>query len=438
MKFLIKIIFLLYASSLCAEELNIPHLKSIIESGKYAEAYELLSVQEETFSGNLDVDYLFALSALESGHVEQSIAVFDRILSINPKFAGARLDLARAYFAVGSYDLARQEMMVVSEENPPPLVLAVVKRYLAAIEEKTKPKVNTVTAYAEMTFGHDSNVNAATSKSSISIPALNNLTVNLASSNLEKSSNYLAMSTGAELTHLVAPNFYVFGGLDLKKKNGFDAPNFNSGSVDGHLGVRAGDEKNAYSLSAQQGRFYLGGIPSRDTTGLTAQWMHAFNAQNQMVLFGAHNWIRFDQQSSKVENMNMAILGGGWIHAFDPEAKFVISPTLMLGKEFEMESRANGDKEFMGARLAVQYRIKNNVSLFGSVGEQVGFHQTENAAFLTKRLDHQYDGNFGAQWQLNNSWSIRPQITYSKNDTNIDIYKYERVDFSLTARWDFK
>lgn len=438
MKFIFKLFLVLYSATLCAESLDIQYLKSMIDSGKHAEVYVILSNQEEVFSGDLNLDYLFALSALESGHVEQSIAVFDRILSINPKFAGARLDLARAYFAVGSYDLARQELGVVAGENPPPHVVAVIKRYADAIEQKTKPKINSLTAYAELASGYDSNVNAATNKASISIPALNNLAVTLASSNLEKGSGYIAMNSGAELTHLVSSNFYVFGGVDVKKKNAFDASVFNTGSIDAHLGVRGGDDKNLYSLSAQQGRFYLGGISSRDTTGMTAQWMHAINSQNQMIFFGAHNWIRFNQEASKIENMNMAIGGVGWVHAFDAEAKFVVSPILMGGKEIEMNARANGDKEFFGGRLSAQYRLKDNISLFASVGEQAGFYQRENVAFLTKRLDHQYDANLGLQWQLNNNWSIRPQIARSKNDSNIEIYKYERTDFSVTARWDFK
>jgi len=56
---------------------------------------------------------------------------------------------------------------------------------------------------------------------------------------------------------------------------------------------------------------------------------------------------------------------------------------------------------------------------------------------LRKRNDRQYDMAVGANWHLDKSWTLRPQLTYMKNDSNIVIYGYDRMDVSLTIRRDF-
>ena len=435
---LLLILLLLFANQVFADSPDLNQIKLLVDTGKSSEAYAIMAPEEENFSGNIDVDYIFAIAALDSGNVEKSISIFDRILSINPKFAGARIDLARAYFLMGNYNLARQELNIIQQENPPDLVRQEINNYLIAIDERTKPKVNTLTAYSELTYGYDTNVNAATSQSSIAIPALNNLVVTLDSSNLETHSPSLTASTGAEMIHHVRPGIKLLAGVDLKKKKAFDSPSYSSASIDGHFGIRFGEEEDVVMLTAQKGRFYLGGISNRDSTSFTGQWMHAINPQNQAFLFASHSWIRYVEESAKVENMNIFVGGGGWLHAFDRDAKFVMSPNLMVGQELDQENRLNGNKSFFGPRLACQYALKDNLSIFSSIGFQYGEYKTENSAFLVKRHDYLYDASVGVQWKLNQAWFVRPQVSYIKNNSNIDIYKYERTDFSVSVRWDHR
>ena len=53
-----------------------------------------------------EFDYLLGVAALDSGHIEDAIIAFERVLAIVPGHAGAQMDLARAYYAAGSFDLA--------------------------------------------------------------------------------------------------------------------------------------------------------------------------------------------------------------------------------------------------------------------------------------------------------------------------------------------
>ena len=54
------------------------------------------------------------------------------------------------------------------------------------------------------------------------------------------------------------------------------------------------------------------------------------------------------------------------------------------------------------------------------------------------REDKQYDANLGINWHMDKVWTLRPQVAYLRNNSNIVIYQHDRTDISLTVRRDFK
>jgi len=44
----------------------------------------------------------------------------------------------------------------------------------------------------------------------------------------------------------------------------------------------------------------------------------------------------------------------------------------------------------------------------------------------------------GADWRWGKYWTLRPQLAYTRNNSNIVIYSYNRTDVSLTFRRDFE
>lgn len=420
-----------------AQQIDLKEINDLIKNGKASEAYVILSREEVNNAGDVDFDYLLGLSALDSGQADKAIMIFDRILIANPKFLGVRVDQARAYFILGSYDLAEKEFNEVVSASPPENVMQVARKYLNAIEQARKPKANIASAYIEMAVGHDGNVNASTSAKEIMIPALNNLSFSLASTSMETSSSYISLATGFELAHLIEPNLYLFGGVDVRKKNTPDATAFSNGDIAAHFGVKGGNDKTAYSLSLQLDRFYLGGNPNRDTRGVTGQIIRSTDQNGKLLAILAFNELRYVQSASKQEDMNMVLMAIGYQQLLN-DMKVALTPMIVAGKEYEVNDRANGDKDIIGVRLNGLYQLNGNLALMAGVSEQAGFYKKENSAFLVERMDHQYDVSLGLSWQVNNEWSLRPQATYTKNYSNIAIYQYDRADLSVTARWDYR
>ena len=79
-----------------AQQDEVEHAQALMSQGKPAEAYGYLLPFEDKFAGNVEFDYALGVAALDSGKSDKATLAFERVLAVNPNFAGARLDMARA------------------------------------------------------------------------------------------------------------------------------------------------------------------------------------------------------------------------------------------------------------------------------------------------------------------------------------------------------
>ena len=75
--------------------------QKLLQDGYSIRAYDLLQTFEDELAGNTEYDYLYGVAALDSGEPRKAIFAFQRAVMTDPNFAGARMELARAYFEIG-------------------------------------------------------------------------------------------------------------------------------------------------------------------------------------------------------------------------------------------------------------------------------------------------------------------------------------------------
>src|ERR1039457_5199034 len=157
-----------------AREKTLREAEALMKAGNPADAYNLLEPLEFDRSGEVRFDYLIGIAALDSGKPDKATLAFERVLAVDPNFAGARLDMARAYYQLGDLPRAKTEFETVSKQNPPEAARATIQKYLDAIAAQQAAKQTRFSAYVEGGLGHDTNVNNSTSQSQISVPYFNN------------------------------------------------------------------------------------------------------------------------------------------------------------------------------------------------------------------------------------------------------------------------
>lgn len=139
----------------------------LIKSGKPADAYTLLEPLEFDHAGEERFDYLIGIAALDSGKPDKATLAFERALAVDPDFAAARLDMARAYYQLGDLQRARTEFAAALEQHPSEAARLNIQKYLDAIDARKDGKRTRVSGYAEGSVGKDSNVNNSDSQPQI-------------------------------------------------------------------------------------------------------------------------------------------------------------------------------------------------------------------------------------------------------------------------------
>ena len=418
-----------------AQQAEVEHAQALMSQGKPAEAYGYLLPFEDKFAGNVDYDYALGVAALDSGKPDKATLAFERVLAVNPNFAGARLDMARAYFQLGDADRAKTEFLAVRELNPPQQAQAVITTYLDAIDKIERAKKRTLRGYVELQIGNDTNVNNSGSQSNIAVPALGGLTFTLNPTNPKRGDSFKALGTGVDFAYQFSPTLGAFVGGDFRQRMNFTQDTFDNGSIDTRAGVSLGEATNQVKIAGQSGRYTLDNDLSRRSEGMSGEWKYTIDPANQLNAFSQFSRNRFTSTANQVNNFNSSTTGLGYMRVLG-DGKAVLLANYLFGKERDPSGRADGAKRSEGFRIGGQLVLREDMDLFAVATNQRGHYERQNTAFLAFRRDDQRDFSLGVNWRFEKDWTLKPQWTYSKNISSIPIYAYERNEISVTVRRD--
>lgn len=422
---------------------------AMLKGGKPADAYNLLEPKEGDYSGDVGFDYLLGIAALDSGKPDRATIAFERVLIVDPNFSGARLDLARAFFAMGSDDLAKSEFEIVLTQSPPEQVKVLVQKYLAVIEERRKAKIQQVTAYLEASVGHDNNVTAATPDftggvfGAYSFPG-----VIATGSALHYAAMYSGLSGGVDLTRLVSEQngINLFAGVDVKQRTYAGISAMNNLNLDLRAGFSMAKGDNNYRLTGTFGQFRQPGFGTngnRDTAGLGAEWKRSFGTRDQMAW--SVNYSQPRNQMSPTQDTNQTALSASWLHLF--EGKFTPLIFANLNRSVDkalqplVEGGANVDRTGTGVLAHFQFTPLANTDLFLMAGWTIRHDDSPGARssglvdFYARDVTRNV--NIGVTVRPWTKWSIKGTVAFTNNNSNLSLYQYSRTDSSVSVRRDF-
>ncbi len=430
-------IAIFWASAAHAAAPDLGKAAELMREGKPAEAYKLLEPFEFEMAGVVKYDYLLGISALDSGNPAKATFVFERVLAVDPNYAGARLDMARAYYQLGDLPRAKKEFQTVLALNPPPFAKATIKKYLAAIEERETGVSTKLSGYVEGAWGHDDNINNALSQAQIAVPAFNNLLFTLNPTNLQTGDGYLGVNAGIDLDHHFDHTYSAYAGADLQERSYFSQSAFNMNIIDERAGMGFGEGKNVVRAGFIGEQYDMGSARFMNTSGANVEWRHVLDKNNMLNIGGQYTTYRFPQVGLNINDFNQNIVSLAWMHAV-AGGKGLIFSSLFTGNQQAVNGRADGNSTLKGIRVGGQYSATPKFDLFASLGGMVGSYAKQNAAFLTNRRDNAYDMAIGMIWHYDKYWSLKPQVKKMRNLSNIPIYQFDMTDVSVTLRRDFQ
>jgi outer membrane protein len=427
--------------------------KRLIAAMNPKQAYMLLIVEQDKLSGNVEYDYLLGLAAVDSGKVDEAIIAFERVLSKEPNNAGAQLDLARAYFNAGSFDLAEGTFLKLRALNPPASALAAIDKYLAAIGDRRRAARRMVSAWGEMSLGYDTNLTGVPNDFTTAVQQSFNIPgVTPTGNSIKRRAPYLGAAVGVDALFPLSNTWNGYVGGDIRGRGYRGEGEFNSGAADVRASAIWNQDKNSATqvrLNAAFNAFQQNGDapgdpkPKNDrrTAIAGADWRMALTASHQLTLSANAAQTRFP--ANKIEDFDSSIASVALLTTFVGKTQPILQLTAYGTRDKAIRKLADGvsdkSKKIAGLRAYGQLNHTEKLSLFGVLGyatrnDDSGFARATTVEFGRDKLA---DVTFGVNWRFQERCNMRAQWQGAKNSSNIAIYDYTRHELSSTIRCEF-
>ena len=424
--------------------------RRLLAAGNAKQAYIELSAVQDKMTGMPEFDYLLGVAALDSGRNEDAIIAFERVLALVPNHAGAQMDLARAYYAAGSYDLAEAAFLKLRASNPPPAAQIAINRYLDAIKVRKRQTTAGWSGFGELGLGYDSNLTGVPGNFGAAAQQSFNLVgIEATGNSIKRSAGFVQGAIGAEYYHPLSRGWSLFAGGEARGRAYHKEPDFNIGSGEVHAGaaLNAGDDQYrasaSYSPFSQKGDAPGDPQPTNDRRmgGVMFDWRHAVDTRTQLGLGVQVNDIRFPE--NKVEDFKQVYVAASVLKTFERRGSPIWYLTAFATNDRAHQQFDNGvngvstkSKNLGGLRSYLQYSISPKLQVFNGLGVIYRKDKDDYARSteIANGKDVFAELSLGLGWQFRDKCSMRLLWAYSHNSSNVDIYDFNRNEISSTIR----
>jgi len=236
--------------------------KLLIESGHFGPARQLLESRVGAQPRNVEALFLLGMIATAESKYDEAISRFRRALVYAPSSTRIRLELARSFYLEKDYENAFRQFQFARAGNPPPAVVAVIERYLAAIRLQKNWSYNFGIALAP-----DTNINNATSAREAQ---LFGLPFRLDDSARQKSGVGIAVDGGVEVAPAIGQSSRLRLGAAFQRKD-YRGRGLDDTVVAFHAGPRVVTGKWDLSLLGTFFRRWYGGHQLDEGVGIRGE-----------------------------------------------------------------------------------------------------------------------------------------------------------------------
>jgi tetratricopeptide (TPR) repeat protein len=420
-----------------------PQGRSIIVAAKMQPAeqtYQQLVPLEPAHAGEVEFDYLLGTSALDAGHASAAVFALQRAVSTAPSFSGARLELARAYYAAGDNESARREFEILQGEDPPPAVRAAIAQYLEAIDRRSAAYRPRFTALIEAGGGYDTNANGATADRQFAGFDLNERST-------EQSTSYYGVAAAGQGSYPLTARWRLLGDGSVQQRN-YPEASFVNSSI-GRIGAGMEWTRDTLRLAAIVSDTFvaLDSERNNNSAALDLSSVYGFADDWQAALNARIAAIRFVEELS-AQDVDSFLASTAITRTWNGTPQVQIAAAITGGRERAKEETSPFGRDLVGARLSAFFLPRATVVTSASVAvlrsEYDGaFFSGEiegGGSFALFRDDTQYSARISADFRDFPAprWSIGTHVTYIDNRSSVSLFEYDRIEAGVMVRREFR
>lgn len=404
-------------------------IEQLLENGKAQQAYELAQSRASKNIGEPDFDYLLGLAALESGQANQAVFALERVLMVQPQNQRARMALARAHLQLKNDATARAEFNMVLQAHPSLQEKQAIEQYLNEIDRRLPKPSKPTQAYLELMAGHDSNVNSATQDNTIfAAPA-----VALSDASRATGSSFQQFNYGWEGERPWSPSKSLFASVtgSSRSNNTTDIFDMRVTNLKGGASFSAGN--NFYRLPLHYQQIDIGDGRFRRLWMFSPQWTHTDSFGQQAALFAQMGIQHYPDQPT--HDVRMGLLGVAWLKHLGESA---ISTGAYYSKETALNSEGKHNaRNLFGVRINGLWKVAPQHTAYTNLTLQQDKHEAPHPIYNQVRTDTLATIALGWRWQAGLHWSLGTEASYTRNNSNLNLFQYQRVQYQVSTRYDF-
>jgi hypothetical protein len=413
--------------------------QALLASGKPLAALSALQPLEPQFSGNPTFDYLLAICYLDSNQPTRAIFALERVLAVSPDSTLAQAELARAHMALGEVDTAARLATALAQDSRVPMdarrsldALALIARGLPVQDRGKRALADRAEAFqlggrGGLAFGYDSNVSAATSLTTLSIPSLADLGLAQIPESARARQAFGVVAIG-ELNAVqpLTPDLAVTGGAGVERHGNVNESDFDLTTLDAHAGLAGATKMGtpAARLSVQQA--WIGTNSARLAYGLSGDFRFEPWGPASLTTFAQVYRLDYPREAERnVWRYATGISGELRLNLWDkPSGVF---GSLAVGQERASSPYPFFGHQFVATRVGLVSALTQKLGASLSIGLERRHYGGIEPLFDVKRRDRQVDGRVLLTYDIGNQWSMTVDGTWMRVRSTVGLNDYSRA-----------
>jgi hypothetical protein len=412
-----------------AGSVDLGEAERLLRSGETAQALTLLEAEEAALAGDARFDALLGSALLRSGQPARASLALERATVTDPSLAGARLDLAIAYYDMGAQEDARQTLLALRTQDPPAEAAQVIDDYLARIERGRAPR--RLRFDLALASGYDSNANNAASLGEF-------LGFTLTPTSRATESEYYELDAGAGIVQPLRGGLALDAQLGLRQRVNPRASFVDSTGGDAALSLRHDGALATAAATLVGYRLDTDGEMNSRGGGIAARYDRALGPRLSLGGFARAIAVRYGEDL-EVKDVDAVMGGIDVARALGSGARGAFRAGIRLGRDTpQVDDSPYGRTEY-GVDASATWRF--SARLAGRLALEWMRSDYDDPFFAEllaePRADRLTQLRAGAEWAAGETWSLNAGLTLAQNETNVDLYAYDRVAIELAAvrRW---
>ncbi len=187
---------------------------------------------------------------------------------------------------------------------------------------------------------------------------------------------------------------------------------------------------------------YRGDSLFRNDFGLFGDYRVQLNEDQQL---NVNMHVRTRRYPGELRNRtrDTASLSPRWTIAFN-EGHTSLDLHAMVGRSWETKGRPDGNSDIWSAGASLDHAFSESLDAFFWAeyeSESFSEHRTDlapaNPAVPLQRTDDLYYVGAGLVWSLGSGWTVRPEVLYEYEDSNLDALTYSGTELWVNVRKRF-